>query len=66
MCIRKKIDNKINTWRNKIANSEISNYTWVLKFEDWILETKNYFGKVSNRKVFQSNKWPFISLNDAQ
>jgi hypothetical protein len=36
---------KINTWRNKIANSDISNYTWVLKIEDWILKTKNYFRK---------------------
>jgi hypothetical protein len=47
ICIRKKIynNNKINIWRNKIANSDISNYTWVLKFEDWILKTKNCFRK---------------------
>ena len=42
----KKINiNKINTLRNKIANSDISNYTWELKIEDWILKTKNYFRK---------------------
>jgi hypothetical protein len=37
--------NKINIWRNKIVNSDISNYTWVFKIEDWILKTKNYFRK---------------------
>ena len=41
----KKKNNKINIWRNKIVNSDISNYTWVLKIEDWILKTKNYFRK---------------------
>jgi hypothetical protein len=25
---------------NKIVNSEISNYTWVLKIEDWILKPR--------------------------
>jgi hypothetical protein len=43
ICI--KIYNKINIWRNKIANLDISNYTWVLKIEDWILKTKNYLRK---------------------
>ena len=38
-------NNKVNIWRNEIVNSDISNYTWVLKIEDWILKTKNYFRK---------------------
>jgi hypothetical protein len=32
-------------WRNEMVNPDISNYTWVLKFEDSILKTKNYFRK---------------------
>jgi hypothetical protein len=28
-----------------MVNPDISNYTWVLKFEDSILKTKNYFRK---------------------
>jgi hypothetical protein len=27
--------NKINIWRNKVEDSNISNYTWVLKIENW-------------------------------
>ena len=31
-CIKNKNNNnKINIWRDKIVNSDISNYTWVLK-----------------------------------
>jgi hypothetical protein len=42
---KKKYNNKINIWRNEIVNLDISNYTWILKIEDWILKTKNYVGK---------------------
>jgi hypothetical protein len=47
----------MNIWRNKIVNSDISNYTWVLKTEDWILKTKNYFEKEAIEKFS-------IQLND--
>jgi hypothetical protein len=26
--------------KNKITNSDISNYTWALKIEDWILKPR--------------------------
>jgi hypothetical protein len=43
VCIKKYINNKVNTWRNKIASTNISNYTWESKFENGILKAKNYF-----------------------
>jgi hypothetical protein len=52
MCIRKKYNNnKIRIWGNKIVNSSISNYIWVWKFEDSILETKKYFRKELIKKI---------------
>jgi hypothetical protein len=42
ICMRKN-NNKMNIWRNKIANSDISNYTGILKIEDWILENQELF-----------------------
>ena len=61
MCIRKKYNNnKINIWRDKIVNSDISNYTWVLKIEDWILKTKNYFRKeVIEKFSIQLNNYAY-------
>jgi hypothetical protein len=44
----------------KIANSDMSNYTWVLKIEDWILNTKNYIRKeVVERFSIQLNDYAF-------
>jgi hypothetical protein len=53
-------NNKINIRRNKIVNSVISNYTWVLKIEDSILKTKNYFRKeVIEKLPIQLNEYAF-------
>jgi hypothetical protein len=55
---KKYINNKVNTWRNKIASTNISNYTWVLKIENWILKAKNYFRKgVIEKFVIQQNDY---------
>jgi hypothetical protein len=52
--------NKLNIWWNKIVNSDISNYTWVLKFEDWILKTKDYFRKeVIEKFSIQPNDYAY-------
>ena len=56
-------NNKINIWRNKIENSDISNYTWVLRIEDRILKTKNYFrkGVIENFSI-QLNDYAFHEM----
>jgi hypothetical protein len=61
ICIREQNYNinKINIWWNKIANSDISNYTWVLKIENWILKTKNYFRKIIEKFSIQLNDYAY-------
>jgi hypothetical protein len=38
-------NNKINIWRNKIVNSNISTYTWAMNVENWSSKTKKYVRK---------------------
>jgi hypothetical protein len=66
ICVRKKFinDNKINIWRDKIVNSDISNYTWVLKTKDEILKAKNYFGKLRTISRKEEIEKFSIQLND--
>ena len=60
MCIRKNNNNKINIWGNEIENSDISKYTWVLKIENWIMKTKDYFRKgVIERFSIQLNDYAY-------
>jgi hypothetical protein len=43
-----------------MVNSDISNYTWGLKIEDWILKTKNYFRKEEIEKFsIQPNDYAY-------
>jgi hypothetical protein len=52
-----------NNNKIKIVNSDISNYTGVLKFEDSILETKKYFRKeVIERILIQLNNYAYHQM----
>jgi predicted transcriptional regulator len=61
--IKIKIKIKIKKWGNEIVNSDISNYIWVWKFENSIVETKKYFRKEVIEKIpIQLNNYAYHQM----